>query len=90
MVAEKNGIELKKAREELQKCKNEIKKGKPKKSYVADSVAAILTASDQNHWHRIKYFEGKVSSSRTIKLALMQQLTITNSFILLDERGNER
>ena len=64
MAAEKKEIELKKAREELQRCKNEIKKGKPKKSDVADSVAAILTASDQNHWHRIKYFQGKVSSSR--------------------------
>ena len=46
MAAEKKKkeIKLKKAREELQKCK---------KSDVADSVAAILTASDQNHWHRI-------------------------------------
>ena len=63
-LLKKKEIELKKAREELQKCNNEIKKGKPKKSDVADSVAAILSASDQNHWHRIKYFEGKVSSSR--------------------------
>ena len=63
MAAEKKDIELKKAREELHRCKNEIEKGKPKKSDVTDSVAAILTASDQNHWHRIKYFEGNVSSS---------------------------
>lgn len=63
MAAEKKDIELKKATEELQRCKNKIEKGKPKKSDVADSVAAILTASDQNHWHRIKYFEGNVSSS---------------------------
>lgn len=63
MAAEKKEIDLKKAREELQKCKDEIKKGKPKNSDVPDSVAGILTASDQTDWHRIKYFEKNVSSS---------------------------
>ena len=36
MAAEKKEIELKKARE-LQKCKDETKKGKPKNSDVPDS-----------------------------------------------------
>lgn len=63
MAAENTEIDLKKAREELQKCKDEIKKGKPKNSDVPDSVAGILTASDQTDWHRIKYFEKNVSSS---------------------------
>ena len=63
MAAEKQEIDLKKAREELQKCKDEIKKGKPKNSDVPDSVAGILTASDQTDWHRIKYFKKNVSSS---------------------------
>lgn len=62
MAAEKKEIELKKARE-LKKCKDEIEKGKPKNSDVPDSVAGILTASDQTDWHRIKYFEKNVSSS---------------------------
>ena len=56
-LLKKKEIELEKAREELQKCKDEIKKGKPKNSDVPDSVAGILTASDQTDWHRIKYFE---------------------------------
>ena len=56
MAAEKKEIERKKARE-LQKCKDEIEKGKPKNSDVPDSVAGILIASDQTDWHRIKYFE---------------------------------
>ena len=56
-LLKKKEIELENAREELQKCKDEIKKGKPKNSDVPDSVAGILTASDQTDWHRIKYFE---------------------------------
>ena len=50
--------------EKLRKCKDEIKKEKPKTSDVADSVDGILTASDKKHWHRIKFFKGNVSSSR--------------------------
>lgn len=52
MAAEKKEIELEKAREELHKYKDEIKQGKPKNSDVSDSVAGILTASDQTEWHR--------------------------------------
>ena len=57
---------LKKKKSNLKRrenCRNVREKGKPKNSDVPDSVAGILTASDQTDWHRIKYFEKNVSSS---------------------------